>query len=102
MFTTLTNETCHAALENCEAGVVLFYKKLCPHCKNMEKVLEKFSAQVPDISLFSIDMEENAVAAGVHEAQRAPTILVVRNGAVTGQKAGLMNPKEMLAFYKSC
>ena len=22
-----------------EKGVLLFFKKLCPHCKNMEKVL---------------------------------------------------------------
>ena len=28
-----------AATQN---GVLLFFKKLCPHCKNMEKVLEKF------------------------------------------------------------
>ncbi len=30
-----------AATQN---GVLLFFKKLCPHCKNMEKVLEKFGA----------------------------------------------------------
>ena len=33
-----------AATQN---GVLLFFKKLCPHCKNMEKVLEKFGAAKP-------------------------------------------------------
>ncbi|MFR0873961.1 MAG: hypothetical protein ACLSHC_04495 [Bilophila wadsworthia] len=31
-----------AATQN---GVLLFFKKLCPHCKNMEKVLEVRSRQ---------------------------------------------------------
>ena len=35
-----------AATQN---GVLLFFKKLCPHCKNMEKVLEKFGAVADDV-----------------------------------------------------
>ena len=56
---------------------------------------------MPGVSLFSIDIEENPAAAQAFGAERAPTILVIKNGSVTGQKAGLMNPKEMLAFYKA-
>ena len=41
-----------AATQN---GVLLFFKKLCPHCKNMEKVLEKFGAAKPGIALYGID-----------------------------------------------
>jgi thioredoxin 1 len=33
------------------------------------------------------------------EAERAPTIIVIKNGAVAARKAGLMNPKEMKAFF---
>lgn len=102
MFTQLSDATYAAAIEGCESGALLFYKKLCPHCKNMEKVLTKFSAQAPDVSIFSLDIEENPAAAQEFSAERAPTILVVKNGKVSGQKAGLMNPKEMMAFYKSC
>ncbi|WP_022655399.1 thioredoxin family protein [uncultured Desulfovibrio sp.] len=102
MFTQLDDTGYKAAIEACEAGVALFYKKLCPHCKNMEKVLDKFSGLGTGVSLFSLDIEENPAAAQEFSAERAPTILVVKNGKVTGQKAGLMNPKEMLAFYKSC
>ncbi|WP_300801584.1 thioredoxin family protein [uncultured Desulfovibrio sp.] len=101
MFTPIDDTTYDATLRGCEAGVALFHKKLCPHCKNMEKVLEKFSGQMPGVSLFSIDIEENPAAAQAFGAERAPTILVIKNGSVTGQKAGLMNPKEMLAFYKA-
>ena len=51
-----------AATQN---GVLLFFKKLCPHCKNMEKVLEKFGAAKPGIALYGIDIEENAAAAAL-------------------------------------
>lgn len=99
MFSPLTDANCNAELATVQAGAVIFYKQLCPHCKNMEKVLQKFSALVPGVALFGIDIEENPATAAVHEALRAPTILVIKNGQVTGRKAGLMNPKEMLAFY---
>ena len=43
MFTRLTDADHRETLANTESGVVIFFKKLCPHCKNMERVLEKFS-----------------------------------------------------------
>ena len=60
-----------AATQN---GVLLFFKKLCPHCKNMEKVLEKFGAAKPGIALYGIE--------------------------VKASKVGLMNPREMAAFFE--
>lgn len=88
-------------LADTKAGVMLFQKKLCPHCKNMEKALERFTVLAPEAELYSVDLEENPDLAAQYGAQRAPTLLVVRNGIVTGCKAGLMNPREILAFYQS-
>ena len=39
-------------------GIVLFHKKLCPHCKVMRTVLGKATAERPDIQLASVDSEE--------------------------------------------
>lgn len=100
MFTTLTDATYKDAFAATPAGVCIFFKKLCPHCKNMEKVLEKFAARVPEAALFAVDTEENPAASAACGAERAPTIVVIKDGAVAGSKAGLMNPKEMLAFYE--
>ena len=58
-----------AATQN---GVLLFFKKLCPHCKNMEKVLEKFGAAKPGIALYGIDIEENAAAAAARKPRPTP------------------------------
>ena len=86
-----------AATQN---GVLLFFKKLCPHCKNMEKVLEKFGAAKPGIALYGIDIEENAAAAAALGAERPPTIFVIKGGEVKASKVGLMNPREMAAFFE--
>ena len=85
-----------AATQN---GVLLFFKKLCPHCKNMEKVLEKFGAAKPGIALYGIDIEENAAAAAALGAE-PPTIFVIKGGEVKASKVGLMNPREMAAFFE--
>ena len=79
-----------AATQN---GVLLFFKKLCPHCKNMEKVLEKFGAAKPGIALY-------AAAAAALGAERPPTIFVIKGGEVKASKVGLMNPREMAAFFE--
>ncbi len=100
MLNQLNDSTYKTAFAETPAGVCLFFKKLCPHCLNMEKVLEKFSARMPDARLYAIDCEENTAAAQEFGAQRAPTILVLKEGRVAATKAGLMNPKEMLAFYE--
>lgn len=102
MFEELSDATFDGRIAEVKAGVCIFYKQLCPHCKNMEKVLEKFSRLQPDVTLLSVDIEQNPVSAGVCGAERAPTIIVIRDGKVAGRKAGLMNPREMAQFFDSC
>jgi thioredoxin 1 len=101
MLQQLTESDCQTTLAATKAGLCIVFKELCPHCKNMEKVLEKFALLQPGVPLFGLDIEKNPAAAAVLEAERPPTILVIKNGTVTGRKTGLMNPKEMLAFYRS-
>ncbi len=96
----LTDATFETALAETPAGVLLFFKELCPHCKNMEKVLDKFAAMEPAARLFAIDIEKNPAAAAAFGAERPPTLFVIKNGKEAARKAGLMNPKELLALYK--
>ena len=101
MFTTLDDSTYKSTIAETEAGVLICFKQQCPHCKNMEKVLEKFSKKNEDVAFFDMDTEANPEALEELGAQRAPTIYVIKGGAIVATKAGLMNPKEMTAFYKS-
>lgn len=100
MFTSLTDDTYEAAFASTEAGICIFFKKLCPHCLNMEKVLDKVSQRVPGITLLSVDIEENPKAAAACGAERAPTLVALKGGKTAAVKAGLMNPKETTAFFQ--
>lgn len=82
------------------AGVCIVFKELCPHCKNMEKVLEKFGQLMPAAVLLGLDIQKNPDAAKALGAERAPTVCVIKDGAVRRTKTGLMNPKELLALYQ--
>ena len=100
MLTLLNEESYARTLAETKQGMLIGFKKLCPHCKNMEKVLEKCSDRLPNLTLFGLDTEENPGACAQLGIERAPTILVIRQGIVIGSMAGLMNPKELCAFYQ--
>ncbi|MEG2173784.1 MAG: thioredoxin family protein [Desulfovibrionaceae bacterium] len=97
----LTDATYEARLAATEGGVLIFFKKLCPHCKNMEKVMEKFHVLVPQSTLLALDIEENPISAAALGVERPPTLLIIKGGKTCAQKVGLMNPKELVALYQN-
>ncbi len=89
-------------LSETAAGIILFHKKQCPHCLNMEKVIDKFSAAYSEeVSVMYIDSEDNEKAMKALEVERVPTLLVIKQGKVSAKKTGLMNPRELKALYTS-
>ena len=49
MFEDLSDATFEARIAEVKAGACIFYKQLCPHCKNMEKVLENNRVSVSSV-----------------------------------------------------
>lgn len=81
-------------------GIILFHKKLCPHCLNMQKVIEKFSNNLSEkLEVMLINSEENENSMKAMEVQRVPTLLIIKDGKVCEKKGGLMNPRELKALY---
>ena len=101
MLAMLDDSNYLARFTGTKGGICLFFKQYCPHCKNMEKVLEKFAVLEPQAVLLGIDLEKSPEAARRLGITRAPTLVLLKNGEVAAQKAGLMNPKETLAFYRA-
>ena len=99
MFTPVTNADYATKIAEIKDGILLCHKKLCPHCKNMEKVLTKFADGRSGITFYSLDSEENPEAMQGLGVERVPTILVIRNGAVKTKTSGLMNPREFANVY---
>lgn len=99
MGTHVTKDTYKNAVEATEQGVLLCHKKLCPHCKNMEKVIEKFTAQRAGLTVLMLDSEDEPEALAALGVERVPTILILKKGKVAASKTGLMNPRELAALY---
>ncbi|GLI35059.1 thioredoxin family protein [Desulforhabdus amnigena] len=101
MYQALTDNDFSSTVQITDNGVVIFVKKLCPHCKNMLKMFEKFQKIVPGVSIYTADIEECPESMTALTVERAPTVCVVKSGKITAQKTGLMNPREMAAFYEA-
>jgi len=82
-------------------GIVLFYKKICPHCKALKKVIEKVSAANPELTVMQIDSEENPAAMAGLEISRVPTLLIARDGNITARKSGLFNARELTTLIQT-
>jgi thioredoxin 1 len=99
--TSLSKEHIDNFFASLSDAVLFFHKELCPHCKNMEKVLIKFSAKVPSVEIFSIDSESHPELMEKLSFKRVPTLVFVRNGKVIKVHSGLMNPRELNTLYAS-
>ena len=94
----LTDNDYQVRLEHA-SGIILFYKKLCPNCKAMEKMLDKFFAANPEINYFRVDSEESPAAMRSLGVERVPTLCILKDGQMLSKKVGLMNLREMTDFY---
>ena len=82
-------------------GLLFCHKPLCPNCKAMEKVIEKFLAVSPGVALLRIDSMQSPAAMQALGVDRVPTISVLKAGKVIAHKVGLMNLRELMAFYQA-
>lgn len=98
-FRELTDADYRQAIGETKGGLVLFHKKLCPHCRNIRKVIEKFAAKAGPLAVMAIDIEDQSGAAADLEVDRAPTLLIIKQGRETFRKMGLFNPRELAGFY---
>lgn len=80
-------------------GVIIFHKKLCPHCKIMGTVLDKVNANMP-IAIASVDSEDEPELRARVGADRVPTLCAVKNGAIHATFTGIMNPNETAKWLK--
>ena len=94
----LTDNDYQVRLEHA-SGILLFYKKLCPNCKAMEKMLDKFFAANLEINYFRVDSEESPAAMKSLGVERGPTLCILEDGQILSKKVGLMNLREMTDFY---
>ena len=100
--TTLSDTNFEKLIREAESAILLFHKKVCPHCLNMKKVIEKFIAKEDEsLPVLYIDSEESPGAMESMSVERVPTLCIIKNGAVAFRHTGLMNPRQLAEKYKN-
>jgi thioredoxin 1 len=96
---TLAASDLPAHIESADDAIIFYHKELCPHCKNMEKVLNKFSNKNGFTNIYGVDSNEEPIQMERYGVERVPSLLFVKKGKVIHVKTGLLNPKELTALY---
>lgn len=99
-YVELTINNYQKEIESLSQGIILVKKEQCPHCRNMLKVLERFSAKNPGVEYAMVDSEKEEKVKEYLQAERVPTVIVVKSGKLCQKKGGLMNPRELQAFFE--
>jgi thioredoxin 1 len=81
--------------KNC---LLLVYKKICPHCKELKTVIEKCLPAYPDLAVAGIDSEENLSVLKDLGVSKVPTVLIYKDGVPAARRAGVTNPSELSAL----
>ena len=85
------NET----VENNPITIIDFWAPWCGPCRQFAPIYEKVSAEYPDIAFGKVNTEENQDLAGYFRIQSIPTIMIIREGVVVFNQAGML-PEDAL------
>lgn len=96
--TILEEETMDAFIADKDC-MVLFYKKICPHCKVLSTVLVKCKEAAPKLFYAGVDSEAQPALMERFGVERVPTLLAFKDGQLRAKKTGLMNPRETMDFF---
>jgi len=97
-FPRLTKETFESATQS-QDGIVIFHKKVCPHCKIMGTVLDKMQLILPT-ACAAVDFEEEPELKALMDVERVPTLFAIKGGEARARFVGIMNPRETAEWFK--
>jgi thioredoxin len=88
--TELTTASFNETLDNNEIVIVDFWAEWCGPCKQFGPIFEKASETYPDVVFGKVNTEEQQALAAQYGIQSIPTIMVVRDGIILLNQAGML------------
>ncbi|GAA1800384.1 thioredoxin [Luedemannella flava] len=83
-------------------GIVLvdFWADWCIPCKRFAPTYERVSELHPDVVFGKLDTEANPATQAEFQIRTIPTIMIIRDGVLVHQEAGVMPQSKLEAYIK--
>ena len=73
-----------------KTAVVDFWAPWCPPCRALAPTIEALAAERADVVVGKLDVDDHPTIAERYGVRNIPTVLVFKNGKLTGRSVGLV------------
>lgn len=89
-------------MEELKTGRVLvdFYATWCGPCKMLSKQLEQYEAEVDEVKVVKVNIDENHEMAAAFGVRAVPTIFYMEDGEVVERSTGVKTVPQLKEFTK--
>ena len=93
---TITDDTFQTEVLDADGAVLVdFWAPWCGPCRVVHPVLEEIDAEREDLTIVSLNVDENQQTAAKYEVLSIPTMILFKNGEIATKVIGAM-PKRRL------
>ena len=99
MVISITKENFHKEVINSEKPVLLdLYADWCGPCRQLSPLVEEIADSKKDFKVCKVNVREEPEVAAAFNAQNIPTLVVIKNGKITGTSVGSISKQQLLEF----
>ena len=96
----VTEESFAKIKESGKKVLVDFYANWCGPCKMLSPILHEIEAELPDLIIAKINVDDSTSLAIQYGIQSIPTMLVIENGEIINKAVGFRSKEQILEMIK--
>ncbi len=75
-----------------------FFATWCGPCKMLSPIVEQAAAEVTDVKICKVDVDQEPELAAAFRVSTIPTLVLMKEGKLVDQRVGAMSKKALLEF----
>jgi len=101
MVLKLTKDNFESEVLNCDKKILIdFFAVWCGPCKMVSPIIDEIAEENPDIKVCKVNVDEEEELAAKFGVMSIPSIFVVKNREIVGEKVGFTPKSELEAMIK--
>jgi thioredoxin 1 len=77
-----------------------FFAEWCGPCKQMTPNLEALSAEMHEVTIYKVNIDDNHEVATKHTIRSVPTLIFLKDGKILDRKVGYMDKNSIEEWLK--